>query len=309
MTVQVAEALVPWHSRIQSHIDPHELCDAPRLVGSEFEGQYLTIVRLEAEGVSRVLARNPDTWFTFGIFDDVCFPVSSGNREIVSRPHRLAFIALPGELIHLRPEDAHVKGFLFHLPAEYLIAQAVDHGTKYPSLLTLQETIPGHEELILACSNQLIKFSALENELSSTRIMQPLEQSIISLLATLVGVDPHILVPHEDDGCRSCYVQIALTYMENNISRAINLSDLCVACSVSSRTLQLTFQSVMKQAPMQVLQELRYKKLRGFLFQGMDVGRACECCGLQQSGRVSSKYKQMFGELPRDTRLRSVVGG
>ena len=306
--MQVNESLVSWLSRIQIHIDPHELRDEPRLVGSEFEGEYLTIVRIEAEGLNRVLARNPDVWFTFGIFEDVCFPISSGKREIVARPQKLCFIALPGELINLRPDNSLVSGYLFHLSVEHLISQAVAHGTQYPSLLTLQDTIPGHEELILACSNQLIKFSALENELSSLRIMQPLEQSIISLLATLVGVDPHVLVPNAGDQSRPSYVQIALTYMEDHISRAITLSDICVACNVSARTLQVAFQSVMRQSPLQVLQELRFKKLRGFLFQGMDVGRACECSGLHLCGRVSGKYKQMFGELPRDTRLRAIKG-
>ncbi len=62
----------------------------------------------------------------------------------------------------------------------------------------------------------------------------------------------------------------------------------------------------MGRTPLKVLQEIRFKKFRGLLLQGQDVGRACESVGLQQTGRVSGKYKQIFGELPRETRARAI---
>ena len=307
LSIQVNEALVSWLQGIKVHVDPLDQSVGPSLAGSRFDGDHLTIVKAEVDGASRVLARNPDSWFSFGIHDDSSLTVSSGDREIVARSQKLAFIALPGELVKLFPRNRLVSGYIFHISSDCLIAEAVKHGTQSPSLLTLHETIPGHEELILACANQLIKFSALANNLPSQRIMRPLEQSIVSLLATLVGVDSAILDSNVSvsDGCRPSYVQIALSYMEDNISSAITLSDICVACNVSSRTLQVAFVSVMKQTPLQVLQEIRLKKFRGFLLQGFDVGRACECVGLQQTGRVSGKYKHMFGELPRETRSRA----
>ena len=291
---------------MQLRFDCIDHYESPRLNGSKFIGEHLTIVKLEAQGINQALASNPIPWLTFGILESGSFTGSSGDREILARPQKFAFIALPGESVKLLPKLNSVTGYLFHISADYLIAEAVEHGTQSPSLLSLQETIPGHEELILACSNQLLKCSSLNNELSSSRIIQPLEQSIVSLLATLVGVESNVVLSQSGSGCRPSYVQIALTYMEDNISSAITLSDICVACNVSSRTLQVSFQAVMNQTPLQVLQELRLKKLRSYLSDGLDVGRACDQVGLQQSGRVSAKYKQLYGELPRDTRQRSL---
>lgn len=305
MSIQVNEALVSWLQSLKIHVDSQDQGNGASFLGSSYVGDHLTIIKVEVEGASRVLVRNPDSLFSFGIHDDSSLTVSSGDREIIPRPHKFAFIALPGELVNLVPRGNLVNGHIFHISSDFLIAEAAKHGTSSPSLLSLHETIPGHEELILACANQLLKFSGLGNELSSQRTMQPLEQSIVSLLATLVGVDYRSLEPKSSDGCRPSYVQIALTYMEDNISRAINLSDICIACNVSSRTLQVSFQSVMRRTPLQVLQEIRFKKFRGFLLQGLDVGQACEYVGLQQTGRVSAKYKLMFGELPRETRARA----
>lgn len=306
LTIRVNEALVSWLQGIKIHVDECDQCDWSSFDGSSYIGDHLTIVKIKVEGATRVLARNPDSWFSFGIRGDHSLIVSSGNREIVARSQKFAFMALPGELVKLLPDEKLMDGYIFHVSSDYLIAEAINHGTESPSLLSLHDAIPGHEELILACANQLIKFSALENELSSQRIMKPLEQSIVSLLATLVGVDHSVLEHQPRDGCRPSYVQIALTYMEDNISHSINLSDICVACNVSSRTLQVAFQSVMRRTPLQVLQEIRFKKFRGLLLQGLDVGQACESVGLQQTGRVSGKYKQIFGELPRETRARAI---
>ena len=240
------------------------------------------------------------------ITDGGFFKGMAGNRDVFATPNKLSFIALPGEAINLLPASDSVSGYFFQISADYLLSEALLHGTQLPSLLTLHETIPGHEELILACANQLMKFSELADELSSLRIMEPLEQSIISLLATLVGVDPAALNPGKQNNIQPSYVQIALSYMEANLTNQLSLSDLCKACNVSSRTLQVSFQSVMESTPLQVLQELRFNRLKGLLSQGMDVKSACESVGLQHSGRISAKYKQMYGELPSHTRSKSI---
>lgn len=303
MTFRVDPGLEAWVRRVNPRIAPISKDLSAHITGSVFHGNYLSIVKVSAKGASSILARNSDTLFSFAIADKGLFKGVAGNREVFSMPNRLSFMALPGEAIKLVPNADCITGYIFQLSSDYLLSEAVIHGTQLPSLASLQDTIPGHEQLILACANQLMKFSDLADELSSLRIMEPLEQSIVSLLATLVGVDPITLNPGKQSKSQPSYVQIALSYMEANISKPLTLSDLCMACNVSCRTLQVSFQSVMKHTPLQVLQELRFTRLRDLLLQGMDVKRACESVGLQHSGRISAKYKQMFGELPSHTRL------
>ena len=304
VTFQVDKNLVSWLKHINLRIEASSADISARLIGSEFKGRKLSIIKIGAKGASRILALNPDTSFSFAIADGGVFKGVAGDRDVFATPNRFSFMALPGEPVKIHPGADLISGYIFQISADYLLSEAVEHGTQLPSLVTLQETIPGHEQLILACANQLIKFSALADELSSLRIMQPLEESIVSLLATLVGVDPSALNPGKQNNSKPSYVQIALSYMENNLNQPINLSDLCIACNVSCRTLQVSFQTVMSSTPLQVLQELRFTRLRDLLLQGMDVGRACETVGLQHSGRISAKYKQMYGELPSHTRSR-----
>ena len=305
MKLEVDQCLSAWVAsidpRFQSEVDDTTLA----VTGSEYLGTNLSIVKVSCKGsVKSILARNPQDLFSFGISDVGLFRGMAGNREIFSNPQRLAFILLPGESIKLAPAAEFFSGYIFHIKSEYLLSESIKHGTQLPSLLTLHDAIPGHEQLVLACANQLLKFFALGDEVGSLRVLQPLEESIVSLLATLISVEPDVLVGGKQAQSQPSYVQIALSYMENNISENITLSDLCIACSVSGRTLQVAFQAVMSRTPLQVLQELRLNRLRDKIINGMDISSACEEVGLQHSGRISAKYKQLFGELPRNTRSR-----
>ena len=306
MNFQIDTKIESWIKRFSPRIEASDTDTDAYVFGSEYLGRELSIGKIGAKGTKNILARNPESLFSFVITDGGFFKGMAGNRDVFATPNKLSFIALPGEAINLLPASDSVSGYFFQISADYLLSEALLHGTQLPSLLTLHETIPGHEELILACANQLMKFSELADELSSLRIMEPLEQSIISLLATLVGVDPAALNPGKQNNIQPSYVQIALSYMEANLTNQLSLSDLCKACNVSSRTLQVSFQSVMESTPLQVLQELRFNRLKGLLSQGMDVKSACESVGLQHSGRISAKYKQMYGELPSHTRSKSI---
>ena len=305
MNLKIDQCLSAWVARINPRFQSDADDASLEVTGSEYQGTNLSIIKVSSSGhLKSILARNPQNIFSFGISDVGLFRGLAGNREIFSNPQRFAFILLPGESIKLMPAAEFFSGYIFHIKSEYLLSESIKHGTQLPSLLTLQDAIPGHEQLILACANQLLKFFALGDEIGSLRILQPLEESIVSLLATLISVEPDLLASGKQAQSQPSYVQIALSYMENNISENITLSDLCIACSVSGRTLQVAFQAVMSRTPLQVLQELRLNRLRDKIINGMEISSACEQVGIQHSGRISAKYKQLFGELPRDTRSR-----
>ena len=99
----------------------------------------------------------------------------------------------------------------------------------------------------------------------------------------------------------SSYVDSAISFMEQSLTQPIGLGDLCEACHVSARTLQIAFRRLRDQTPMQVLRELRLKQMRYFLLQGEDVSVACLRSGLSPTGRTSALYLSFHGEYPSQT--------
>jgi AraC-like DNA-binding protein len=225
---------------------------------------------------------------------------SAAKRDLRFVPGRLSFILLPGEVLKLTPKSNYVSGFLFKLSAQDIVSESITHGVSEPSLMSLADTLPGHESLLLACAKQMIVPDA------SALVVEPLEASVFSLLASLLAAEqksvPSSLI---NASTHSRYVQIALSYMEERLAEPITLRDLCNTCCVSARTLQISFQSVMNRPPLQVLHELRLTRLRELLLCGAKVATACKSVGLSPSGRLSASYQSMFGELPRQTRSGS----
>ena len=81
----------------------------------------------------------------------------------------------------------------------------------------------------------------------------------------------------------------------------MSLGDLCQACHVSARTLQIAFRQLRNETPMQALRGLRLKHMRSFLLQGEDVSVACLRSGLSSTGRTSALYQALYGEKPSQT--------
>lgn len=260
-------------------------------------GAKVSIIHVGLSSISRLLVRNPPDSLVIAIPDIGQCSGSAGKRDFRFVPGRLSFVLLPGEVLKLAPKSDSVSGFLFKLSAQDIVSESITHGVGEPSLLSLEETLPGHESLLLACAKQMIIPEA------SALVIEPLEASVFSLIASLLAAEqksvPSSLV---NASTHSRYVQITLSYMEDNLSNPIILRDLCNACCVSARTLQIAFHSVMNRPPLQVLQELRLTRLRELLLSGAKVAAACESVGLAPSGRLSASYKRMFGELPRQTK-------
>lgn len=303
MQLGVSDCLSSWYSDHHARAIAPESCDTPSFVeGNHYEGDNLCVTRIELQAVEKIYLRNPEPSFCFFIPEFGQFHGLVADRSICMTPQRLAFVMLPGESVKLVPSAEYVRLLQVSINVDLLLKEASLHGSPFVSLMTLNDSIPGHEQLILACALHLFKFSEAV-DISPERVLQPLEASVISLLAALLGSGSDVPQSVDSDTTsHASYVQMALNYMEDNLSSEICLTDLCNVCCVSSRTLQVAFRSVMNRTPLQVLHELRLTQLRGLLLQGMEVGRACESVGLLHSGRISANYKRMFGELPRHTR-------
>lgn len=286
----------------ERHVDVSIAADAgpPSSESAAYFGAKVSLLQVRLSSISRLLVRNPPDSLVVAIPDVGQCTGSAAKRDLRFVPGRLSFILLPGEVLKLTPKSNYVSGFLFKLSAQDIVSESITHGVSEPSLMSLADTLPGHESLLLACAKQMIVPDA------SALVVEPLEASVFSLLASLLAAEqksvPSSLI---NASTHSRYVQIALSYMEERLAEPITLRDLCNTCCVSARTLQISFQSVMNRPPLQVLHELRLTRLRELLLCGAKVATACKSVGLSPSGRLSASYQSMFGELPRQTRSGS----
>jgi AraC-like DNA-binding protein len=286
----------------ERHVDVSIAADAgpPSSESAAYFGAKVSLLQVRLSSISRLLVRNPPDSLVVAIPDVGQCTGSAAKRDLRFVPGRLSFILLPGEVLKLTPKSNYVSGFLFKLSAQDIVSESITHGVSEPSLMSLADTLPGHESLLLACAKQMIIPEA------SALVVEPLEASVFSLLASLLAAEqksvPSSLI---NASTHSRYVQIALSYMEERLAEPITLRDLCNTCCVSARTLQISFQSVMNRPPLQVLHELRLTRLRELLLCGAKVATACKSVGLSPSGRLSASYQSMFGELPRQTRSGS----
>jgi AraC-like DNA-binding protein len=267
-------------------------------------GGSVSVLQLTGVGLDRVLFRShPDRLcLVFAEFGQG--RGSAGGRSFHFMPQRFSFMLLPSDVLQLLNAAPRVGALVLELPVELLLKECQLHDIQQPSFLTLQDSIPGHEVLLIACARQLLEASMLPEGAQRQRISQPLELSILSLVASLVGSGPTREVTAPPAQMQDQHVQNALIFFEQNLTRSIALIDICKACNVSARTLQASFQVVMQRPPLQALLELRLSRLRQLLLKGMEVRVACQQTGLPPSGRMASYYKSMFGELPSQTRVK-----
>ncbi|MGB3666975.1 MAG: helix-turn-helix domain-containing protein, partial [Bermanella sp.] len=86
--------------------------------------------------------------------------------------------------------------------------------------------------------------------------------------------------------------------------RAITLSELCEACHTSRRTLQNSFESILGLSPIQYLRYTRLNGVRRDLKQaktGETIGDIAARWGFWHLGQFAKDYKNVFGELPKET--------
>jgi len=305
--IQIAPSLQSWLAQTEFRLYPSTNSDPSKLAikSTEYFSPSLTVMNVAAHGLERILFRNHIDKFLIVITENGVCTGTAGYREFRSMPGRFAFTLFSQEVLQLRIRSPQVSACIIQLSTQLLLQECKLHEIDDPDLYSLFDSIPGHEPLLMACSRQLLDVIRQPDTVARKRLVQPLEASILSLLASLVGTK---LSRQGDANAdlqpQSQHVRNALEYFEGNIKDPITLTELCNHCNISARTLQTAFQVVMNVSPLQALQEMRLTKLRQLLLNRIPVSAACEMVGLQPSGRVAGYYKKMFGELPSQTRQK-----
>jgi transcriptional regulator GlxA family with amidase domain len=108
------------------------------------------------------------------------------------------------------------------------------------------------------------------------------------------------------------YLARARHYMVQNISQPIGPDGIAAAAHVSTRALFAGFRIYLNTTPMRYLKELRLDMVREALLQAephrASITNIAMDHGFHHLGHFCEDYQERFGELPRDTLSRALLG-
>ena len=111
------------------------------------------------------------------------------------------------------------------------------------------------------------------------------------------------------NGARIQIARRARDYMEDHFPEPIRLADICRELRVSLRTMQRAFVEYFQLSPYAFLKKLRLDRARRELLAGAPESHSVTTIALNHGyihlSRFSRDYREVFGELPRETLKRS----
>jgi AraC-like DNA-binding protein len=124
------------------------------------------------------------------------------------------------------------------------------------------------------------------------------------LLETLPNNYSHLIEAPEAP--KPAYVKRAVEFIHAESDTAIGLEDIVAVAGVSIRSLYEGFRRHCGQSPMAYLRGVRLDRARTALLKGggASVTGVALACGFNHLSKFAKAYRERFGELPSETRLR-----
>lgn len=110
---------------------------------------------------------------------------------------------------------------------------------------------------------------------------------------------------------RARVVAHARDYIDGHLALPLTLDAIAAATGTSLRTLSRAFVEVLGDAPGDYVRRLRLHRIRRDLICAAhddSIARIAAKWGLQEPGRMSGWYRELFGELPSATRAAGLAG-
>lgn len=261
---------------------------------------------------AKVRTRGLATWLNHQPQDSVALSVAvAGNyggeingRPYVSKSNEISFISLPGEEQKAAIESDETIGWLININNKQLCSEWGKLFQSDNSVSLSVEAFVGHEGFLAETSNHLLWLKRSQPSQWQQTSVTATETAILSFVA--MRMHDYIGSEFMQAGTRSLssYVDAAVSFMEASYLKPLSLGDVCDACHVSARTLQIAFREQRGETPMQSLRRIRLEKMRQLLLQGMNVSMASTKAGLSPTGRTAALYTAAFGEKPNTTLQR-----
>lgn len=108
---------------------------------------------------------------------------------------------------------------------------------------------------------------------------------------------------------RQRIVELTRTHIDRNLDRRLDIEGLARMAGVSRRTLARSFDETLGESPQSYIARMRLHRIRSDLLAGSDPGATIADVsnrwGISELGRMSARYRNLFGELPSQTRMRA----
>ena len=128
---------------------------------------------------------------------------------------------------------------------------------------------------------------------------------LLEALITHFGRAPSSRNRGDSRHAHAAIVRRARSYIAEHLSAPIALDDIATAAYASRRTLYRAFAEILNDTPQSYVRRLRLHRIRHEL--AGDAERACTIAlvatqwGMNELGRMSGWYRELFGERPSDT--------
>lgn len=107
---------------------------------------------------------------------------------------------------------------------------------------------------------------------------------------------------------RQRIVELTRMHIDQNLDQPLDIEGLARLAGVSRRTLARSFDETIGESPQSYITRMRLHRIRSDLLAGGQPGSTIADVsnrwGMSELGRMSGRYRSLFGELPSQTRLR-----
>jgi transcriptional regulator GlxA family with amidase domain len=108
-------------------------------------------------------------------------------------------------------------------------------------------------------------------------------------------------------------VASAHPFIHGHLDQPLSVDRIATAVSTSHRTLHRAFRLVLEETPHSYVTKLRLHRIRHELVSEAEaactVAFLANRCGIDELGRFANRYRNLFGELPSETRSRQRRNG
>jgi AraC-like DNA-binding protein len=272
---------------------------------STFTGRLATVSKVRTQGLATWQSQQPKTEISISINVSGSYSGHIGSNPYSTTPGKLSFISLPGEVQTSSINSDETCGWMISLSCKQLLNEVakLTHEDIHPTRLF--EAMEGSERFLEGAAEHLLWLKQAKtrswHETSANSTSTAMISFVSSRIAEMHGAQDEQVTSRS----LASYVDLAVSFMESSYIRPLSLGDLCEACHVSARTLQVAFRQLRGETPMQTLRGIRLGMMRGLLLQGEDVSVASVKVGLSPTGRTAALYANVYGEKPSQTALRS----
>ncbi len=124
------------------------------------------------------------------------------------------------------------------------------------------------------------------------------------------GRSPQTMPGRKPEQGSTAIVARAREYIHANLNEPIRIKDLVQAAVTSERTLHRAFLEILGESPQNYVRRLRLHRIRQELASDAEAVQSVSVIGHQwgidQPGRLSAWYREVFGELPSETRKKQL---